>query len=245
MLIRKLSFLITICIGLGIESIAVCQDKTANKFDSLSVTSLNGVAAKAIAQVAIDNHLPVGLVLDKNVCTIQLHSPNAAEMSAAQLASELNRQLASYDFTWTNGILTGRPRALNPNTADLLGYRIREFKTNNPDTHLFMAETLWMFTRGQLYPDQGTGFMGGVPPHEETIAGFSASDQTVEQILDHIARLGSGAVWIVKTRPTDWRKIGTIPFAMFDFVGDADELSRFICADDEGTQSPPQPYSPQ
>jgi hypothetical protein len=243
MLIRKVIFLIAIGICAGIQSIAVCQEKAPRTFDRLSVVSLNGIAAKAIVQVAIDNHLPLGLVLDKNVCVIQLHSPNPIEMSAAQLASELNRQLPTYNFTWANGILTGKPRALSPNLADLLGYRIREFKTNNTDTHLSMADTLWMFAKGQLYPDQGTGFMGGVPPNEEIVAGFSASNGTIEQILDHIARLGSGAAWIVKTGPTDWRRIGAIPFTVFDFTGDADELSHSICRDGAGTQSTSKPNS--
>ncbi|MFL6306027.1 MAG: hypothetical protein ACJ72H_21050 [Candidatus Sulfotelmatobacter sp.] len=237
----RLAFLITAGIYVGFQSTAVCQDKEPSRLNSLSVAPLNGVAAKAIVQVAIDNHLPLGLVLDKDICVVQVHLPNTTKMSAAQLASELNRQLATYDFVWTNGILTGRPRALSPNVADLLGYRLREFKTNNTGTHLSMAETLWMFTRGQLYPDQGTGFMSGVPPHEEIVAGFSASYETVEQILDHIARLGSGAVWIIKTRPPDWRKTGTVPFAIFDFAGDADELSRSLCKDDEGAQPKSKP----
>lgn len=241
MLTRKLALLMTAGIYAGLPA-AVCQDNGSSTFDSISVRSLNGVAAKAIVQIAIDNHLPLGLVLDKKgLCEIQLHSPDAATMSAVQLASELNRQLATYDFTWANGSLTGRPRALSQNAADLLGYRIREFKTNNIDTHRSMEETLWMFIRAQLYPDQGTGFMGGVPPNEERVAGFSASDQTVEQILDHIARLGWGAVWIIRTPPTDWRKIGTIPFSMFDFTGDADELSRTVCTTDESqTQTAPE-----
>lgn len=237
----RLAFLLTVGTCAGFQSTAACQGKASSRFDNLSVAPLNGVAAKAIVQVAIDNHLPLGLVLDKNVCVIRLHSPNSLKMSATQLASELNRQLATYEFTWANGILIGKPRALSPNLADLLGYRITEFKTNSTDTHLSMAQTLWMFTRGQLYPDQGTGFMGGVPPNEEIVAGFSASNETVEQILDRIARLGSGAAWVIKARPTDWRKTGTTPFAMFDFTGDADELSRSICRADEGTQPNSQP----
>lgn len=237
---------LTFLIGLGIWAgphTALCQDSPSTKYDRLTVSSLEGTAAHAIVQVAIENHLPLGLVLDKHsLCKVNLHSLDTREISARQFASELNIQLNDYDFRWADGVLTGRPRALDPNVADLLNYQIRQFRTRPMDTHLAMAESLWTFIRAQLYPDQGTGFMGSVPPNEESVTGFSASDQTVQELLDHIARVGSGAAWVIKPRSVDWKKSGTIPFSMYAFVGYADELSRSICEDDGDNQSDSKPH---
>lgn len=204
----------------------------------LVVPTPNGIAADVLISIATANHIPLGIVSQsRSLCETSIRSSLKGDVVISDVVSELNKEVPSYHFAWESNTLIARPRMLSASTENLLAYRLREFKTNSKDTHLGMVESLWIFIRGQLYPDQGTGFVGGSPANEEMLSGFTVYDQTVEQILDQIVHLGSGGAWLIKASPNDWRTSRRMPFRAFGYIGDSDTLAHTICSDDAADQA--------
>jgi hypothetical protein len=112
--------------------------------------------------------------------------------------AEINSTVPGHKAEFERGVLKVYPLDANKTTQTFLNLHIPEFHSR-PDTHQGLGIDLWMFIRAAIAPGQGTGFVGGSSTKREIVPAMDVTDQSVDTILDTIARKGAGAAWVLQS----------------------------------------------
>jgi hypothetical protein len=168
------------------------------------------------------NALPLGIVLDASpetgTCSHHFDLP-AGDIPLSSLIRVINSSFPNHRAMLRNGVLEITPWPLPPHVGDFLNLKLDHFRSN-ADTDEGHSVSLWMWVRAVIAPHEGTAYEGFSSSHPETVQPLELREQSVEAILNDIAGLGKGGLWILRAADLKTLSPSTpIPFMVYDYVG--------------------------
>ncbi len=174
--------------------------------------STQEVAAKRLIEIMTANRVPLGIVLNPELCKERLDDLKGS-VSLERLAEIVSRDVPGYEAAINQGVLRLNPRTPPGPTEQLLSLKLPQYVTATHETHKSAGATLHSYVKAQLVPGQGSSYeiLGSV--EEPTIDQIRLQDVSVETALNYIATRSPGAVWIMTPIDQGWMsRANTMPF---------------------------------
>ena len=160
-------------------------------------------AEERLIAVASANHIPLGIVLNAQLCQARLKDMKGS-VSVDKLAEIVSRDVPGYQAAIRQGVLMFTPRTPQGATQELLSLVLPVFNTDAHDTHKSAGVALHTYVRAQLVPNEDSTYEILGSFDEPTIDPIHLKDVTVETVLNYIATRSPGAVWIMTPIDQQW-----------------------------------------
>lgn len=196
----------------------------------VSFTAVDQSIVNALIQLGSQEHIPIGIVLQKadRMC-IQHKSVNTVNTTAAQIVSML---LDGTDDTFLRkgNVIEVRPKQISERTAAILKMRYKEYSSITTTMH-GLGVILSARIYGRLHPNQG--YAGSIldSVDAEKLPAFKLENVSVEDIADYIVSLGSKGIWILyQSAETQQGPDDHVQLKTYSYVNDKTALLTEPCS---------------
>lgn len=164
-------------------------------------------ALQAILRFGSDSHIPLGLVVDDQLCSTVISGIKIEHASAEAVIREFAKRLPSYHWDVEDQAVVFVPNSVSEGVARFLTVMPPPY-TVSEDVLQGQAVWAWMDIRAALRPREGTAFNILSSVDSEKWPALALRDMTVRQVLNRLVARKGGGAWVL------------IPFRDFDKVAD-------------------------
>lgn len=185
--------------------------------------SLSGKAFQNVLTLAQQNRIPLGIVVQDSppeaLCENSL-TLEPGTMTISDLIAAVQSSAPGYVVQITNGVLEIHPKMSPTNVSAFLDLKISRFQSP-PRPLVLLGSSLWMGIRGVIAPGESTATDMLFSLSAETVPGLNITNQSINTILDTIARKGSGGVWVLHAAKLKVLSDKTpMPYEIHGYVGE-------------------------
>ncbi len=173
-------------------------------------------AFDAILRFGRQNHIPLGIVVDDEICSTVLTEFRTERVPARMALAEFVKKLPSYRWDSEYGVVVFGPEAIPEATAQFLALEPPAYSVPE-ETLQGQAIYTWMNIRAILRPHEGTAFNILSSRQSEKWPTLALDHTTIRRTLDRLVGRKQGGAWILSAFKDLSKVADRRPFSVADY----------------------------
>lgn len=189
-----------------------------------SFNSTNESAISAIVRFGREANIPLGIVLDKQLCSLRFEEQRIDHASVRTALDQVSAALTSYSWSLEYGTVVFAPLDLPTATARFLSFVVSPYNVPE-DTLQAQAGYEWLNIRASLRPNEGTALSILSSRKSLRWPPLSLSSITVREVLDRLVDRNPGGAWILFPIEDIEKAAESRPFQLIDYSSPVEPMS--------------------
>jgi hypothetical protein len=189
-----------------------------------SFNSTNESAISAILRFGREAKIPLGIVLDKQLCSARFEELRIDHASARTALDQLAAALTSYSWSLEDGTVVFAPLDLHTSTARFLSLVVTPYNVPE-DTLQAQAGYEWLNIRASLRPNEGTALSILSSAKSRRWPPLSLGSTTVREVLNRLVGRSPGGAWILFPIEDIEKAAESRPFQLIDYSSPVEPTS--------------------
>ena len=221
----RLLFATTLSLGAALDSGAQesLLSRTVPSFDSL-----NEPAVSAILRFGREADIPIGIVLNKRLCSAKFEELRIDHVPAKTALDQLSSALPAVNWSLEHGTVVFAAVDAPAAMAQFLSLAVNPYRVPE-DTLQAQAAYEWLNIRASLRPNEGTAFSVLSSTEARKWPALNLGSTTVRETLDRLVGRNPGGAWILAPIKDIEKAAENRPFQLIDYSSPTDVTS--LCAD--------------
>jgi hypothetical protein len=189
-----------------------------------SFSSTNESAISAILRFGREANIPLGIVLDKQSCSLRFEELRIDHASVRTALDQLTAGLTSYSWSLEYGTVVFAPLDLAVATTRFLSLVVNPYDVPE-DTLQAQAGYEWMNIRASLRPNEGTALSILSSAKSRRWSPLSLGSTTVKEVLNRLVGRNPGGAWILFPIEDMEKAAENRPFQLIDYSSPVEPMS--------------------
>lgn len=181
--------------------------------------SRNESVYSALLRFGRENHIPLGLIVNAELCSTNVEKIDARQASVGAVLGKLADKIPSYVWKLEDSVVVVIPKSTPDATSDFLGLKVAPINIGEGVLQV-QGAFAWMSMKAPIRPNEGTAFDMLTSVTAQHWPSLNLTNNTVEQVLNHLVGRKTGGAWVLYS--FDDLKEGTDhqPFLLYDYSDD-------------------------